>query len=237
MIHGSAEARLSRLPAMEDNGPIYVHFRHRAIFHRGQIIGGRSPSLLPLPPDCTRDPAAQNRVSRTTGHNKSSVFAARCIRCRPARAAKSRRRHFHRRSSGSAMTEYAYRSSRIPARCLFASIEPSPALPRPRGAHASELASRSLSPRGESPSSPSRHASAGTRISFRVPADRFQRRVPPTSLVHAITRNSPLPLPFRPLERARARPLKRGFIPAEGSIAGARACRADCDLYVWLVVG
>lgn len=54
---------------MENNIPIYVHFRHSEIFCHRQIIG----------PNAIICEALQNRASRTTGHNKSTVFAVRCI--------------------------------------------------------------------------------------------------------------------------------------------------------------
>jgi len=97
------------------------------------------------------------------------------------------------------MTEYAYRSSRILARCLFASIGPPPCPPATAGC-ARELArvaivksERRVAELPE-PARECRNADLVPSSSGSFPAASTSN-VP----VHAITRNSPLPLPFRPL--------------------------------------
>jgi len=95
---------------MENNIPLYLfslHFRYREIFRRRQIIG---PNAIPR----EGERVLQNRArpQTTTGHNKSSVFAARCIwrlaqATNPTNAAHLAHRQVLTRMPVSAMTKYA----------------------------------------------------------------------------------------------------------------------------------
>jgi hypothetical protein len=174
MIHGSAEARLSRLPAMAGIMALFTSILDTARYSIAAKLsgGGRGgPSPIPPPhhPIVRAAPPRKTAPPPTTGRNKSSVFRHFAVG-RRSRAAKSRAVAIFTAGPPLIGGDDAYRSPRaaLAARRLSASIGiaplPPPRPPRARDAHASELAaSRSLNPRGESPELV--HASAGTRIS------------------------------------------------------------------------